>query len=69
MEHMRVLGERLLHEGDFPCEDITGQDEPPVDSSFISRENTATGPSGKEQMDVDPEARRRMMRKNSTPQP
>ena len=32
MEHMRDLGERLQHEGDFPDEDITGQDEPPVDS-------------------------------------
>ena len=31
-EHMRDLGERLLLEGDFSCEDITGQDEPPVDS-------------------------------------
>ena len=60
MEHMRDLGERLLHEGDFPYEDITGQDEFPVDSSFTSRKNTATGPSGREQMDVDPEARRRM---------
>ena len=30
-EHMRDLGERLLHEGDFSYEDITGQDEPPVD--------------------------------------
>ena len=57
-EHMRDLGERLLHEGDFPHEDITGQDEPPVDSPFVSRKNTSTGPSGKGQMDVDPEARR-----------
>ena len=38
MDHMRDLGERLLHEGDFPCKDITGQDEPPVDSSFYSRQ-------------------------------
>ena len=22
-EHMRKLGERLLHDGDFPCEDVT----------------------------------------------
>ena len=59
-EHMRDLGERLLHEGDFSCGDITGQDEPPVDSPLAPRENTTTGPSGKGQMDVDPEARRRM---------
>ena len=59
-EHMRDLGERLLHEGDFPYEDITGQDELPVESPPAPRENTATRPSGKRQMDVDPEARRRM---------
>ena len=59
-EHMRNLGERPLHEGDFSYEDITGQDEPPVDSPLAPRENTATGQSGEGQMDVDPEARRRM---------
>ena len=59
-EHMRDLGERLLHEGDFSYEDVTGQDEPPVDGPLAPRENTATGPSGEGQMDVDPEARRRM---------
>ena len=59
-EHMRDLGERLLHEGDFSYEDITGQDEPPVDSPPAPRENTATGPGCEGQMDVDPEARRRM---------
>ena len=58
--HIRDLGERLQHEGDFSYEDITGQDEPPVDSPPAPRENTATGPSGEGQMDVDPEARRRM---------
>ena len=58
-EHVRDLGERLLHEGDFLYEDITGQDEPPVDSPPAPRENTATGPGGEGQMDVDPEARRR----------
>ena len=47
---MRGVGERLLHEGDFPDEDITGQDEPPVDSPFVSRKNKATGPSGKGRM-------------------
>ena len=49
-EHMRDLGERLLHEG------ITGQDELPVDSPPASEENTATGhqkPDGEGQMDVD----------------
>ena len=62
-EHMRDLGERLSHEGDFSYEDITGQDEPPVDSSPAPEENTATEhqkPDGEAQMDVDPESRRRM---------
>ena len=62
-EHVRDLGERLLHEGDFSCEDITGQDEPPVDRSPAPEENTATEhqkPDGEGQMDVDPESRRRM---------
>ena len=59
-EHMRDLGERLLHEGDFSYEDITGQDEPPVDSPPAPGENTATRPGGEGQMDVDREARRRM---------
>ena len=31
-EHMIKQGERRLQEGDFSYEDITGQDEPPVDS-------------------------------------
>ena len=60
---MRDLGERLLHEGDFSYEDITGQDEPPVDSPPAPEENTATEhqkPDGEGQMDVDPESRRRM---------
>ena len=62
-EHKRDLGERLLPEGDFSYEGITGQDEPPVDSPPAQGENTATGPPGHDgegQMDVDPEARRRM---------
>ena len=63
-EHMRDLGERLLHEGDFSYEDITGQDEPPVDSPPTPGENTATGPGGEGQVDVDPEARRRVRGKN-----
>ena len=62
-EHVRDLGERPLHEGDFSYEDITGQDEPPVDSPPAPRENTATGLDGEGQMDVDPEARKRMRRK------
>ena len=68
-EHMRDPGERLLHEGDFSYEDITEQDEPPVGSPLAPRKNTATGPDGEGQMDVDPEARRRMRGKNSTHQP
>ena len=41
-EHMRDLGERLLHEGDFSYEDITGQDELHVDIPTAPEENTAT---------------------------
>ena len=37
-----------------------GQDEPSLDSPPAPRENTAAGPGGEGQMDVDPEARRRM---------
>ena len=51
-EHMRDLRERLLHEGDFSYEDITGPDELPVESPPAPRENTATGPGGEGQMDV-----------------
>ena len=62
-EHMRDLGERLLHEGDFSYEEITGQDEAPVDSPPAPEENTATEhqkTDGEGQMNVDPESRRRM---------
>ena len=52
-EHMRDLGERLLHEGDFSYEDITGQDGPPAGSPPAPGENTATGPDGEGQMDVE----------------
>ena len=61
-EHMRDLRERLLHEGDFSYEDITGHEEHPVDLPTPG-ENTATRhqkPDGGGQMDVDPESRRRM---------
>ena len=64
-EHMRDLGERSLHEGDFSYEEITGHEEHPVDLSTPG-ENTAIGhqkPGGEGQMDVDPESRRRMRRK------
>ena len=64
---MRDLGERLLHEGDFSHDDITGQDEPPVDSSPEPEDNTATEhqkPEGEGQMNVDPESRRRTRGKN-----
>ena len=62
-KNMRDLGERSLHEGDFSYEDITGQDERPVDSPPAPEENTATEqqkPDREGQMDVDPESRRRM---------
>ena len=39
---MRDFGERLLHEGEFSYQDITGQDEPPVDSPPAPEENTGT---------------------------
>ena len=71
-EHMRDLGERLLHDGDFSYEDITGQDEALLHSPPAHGENTATGPPGPDgegQMDVEPEARRRMRGKNPTHQP
>ena len=68
-EHMRKLGEQHLHDGDFPYEDITGQDEPPVDSPPVPGERTVTkppGPSGEEPMEVEPDARRRMRGKTRT---
>ena len=37
---------RLQHKDDFPDEDITGQDEPPVDSPPTQGESTLTGPPG-----------------------
>ena len=45
-EHMRKLGDRLLHDGGFSYEDITGQDEPPVDSPPVPGESTVTKPPG-----------------------
>ena len=64
-EHMRKLGEQHLHDGDFPYEDITGQDEPPVDSPPVPGERTVTkppGPSGEEPMEVEPDVSLRRMR-------
>ena len=43
-EHIRKLAEALLHDGDFPYEDITGQDEPPIDNPIVPRE-TAQRPN------------------------
>ena len=66
-DHMRNLEKRLLHVGDLSYEDITGQDEPPVDSPTVPEENTATRHQkrdGKGQMDVDPASRRRMRGKD-----
>ena len=63
MEHMRDVGERLQHNDDFPDEDITGQDERPVDSPPTQGESTETGPPGPDsegRMDVEPEEWRRM---------
>ena len=56
-EHMRDLGERLLFEGDFPYEDITGQGEPPVDSPHAEsrrRMRRKTRPISLEQSTVSP---------------
>ena len=64
---MRDVRKRLLHEGDFPYEDIPGQDVHPVDSPTVPEETTATEhqkPDGEVQMDVDPESRRRMRGKD-----
>ena len=47
-EHMRDLGERLLHEGDFSYEDITGQDEPAVDSPPAPRKTQRQDPGVKD---------------------
>ena len=66
-DHMRNLGERLLHAGDLSYEDITGQDGPHVDSPTVPEGNTAARhqkPHGKGQMDVDPESQRRMRGKD-----
>ena len=68
-EHMKKLGEQLLHDGDFLYEDITGQDEPPVDSPPVPGERTVTKPprpSGEEPMEVEPDGRRRMRGKTRT---
>ena len=59
---MRDMGERLLHEGDFSYEGITGQDDPPADSPLAPRENTATGPGGEGQMDVGRRGKTRPIR-------
>ena len=71
-EHKKDLGERPLHEGNVSYEDITGQDEPPVDSTSATEENTATEhqkPDGEGQMNVDPESRRRMRVKTKLTSP
>ena len=36
-EHLKKLGERLLHDGRFSYGDITGQDETPVDRPLVQR--------------------------------
>ena len=69
-EHMSDVGERLLHEGDFSYEDITGYEEVPVDLPTPG-ENTATGhqkPDGGGQMDVEPRISKTHARKNQTDQ-
>ena len=45
-EHMKKRNwrERPQQEGDFSYEDITGQDEPPVDSPSVPGESTVTKP-------------------------
>ena len=65
-EHMKKLGERMLQDGDFPYEDITGQDEPPVDSPPRSTATRHTGPSGERSMEVEPDVQRRMREKTRT---
>ena len=68
-EHMRDLGQRLQHKDDFPDEDITGQDELPMDSPPTQGESTATGPPGPDsegQMNVEPEEWERMKEKTDS---
>ena len=67
-EHMRDLGERLLHEGDFSYEDIDGQDEPPVDSSPAPGENTATEHQKTDGEGCGPRILETYARKNQTDQ-
>ena len=43
-EHMRDLGERSLHEGDFSYEDITGHEESPVDLPTYARKTQTDQP-------------------------
>ena len=64
-EHMRDLGQRLQHKDGFPDDDITGQDEPPVDSPPTG----PPGPDSEGQMNVDPEEWERIKEKNPTHQP
>ena len=57
-EHMKRLGERLLQEGDFSYEDITGQDEPPVDRPPVPGKSTVTKPPGPSEETIGSGARR-----------
>ena len=63
-EDMRKLGEQLLQDGNFPDEDITGQDQPPHGHSpLVPRKITVTRPSGpsrEEPMEEGPDVRRRV---------
>ena len=68
-EQMRDLGERLLHEGDFSYEDITGHDEPPVGSPPAPGENTVTGPDGEGTDGCGLRSAKTNERKNPTRQP
>ena len=69
-EHLGKLGERQLQEGDFSYEDITGKDDPPVDSPLAPGDSTVSkppGPSGEGPMEVGPDARRRKKLELSVP--
>ena len=68
-EQMRKLENECYTTGEFPYENITGQDEPQVDSSPATKESTVARPSassGEDPVEVEPDVRRRMRGKTRT---
>ena len=52
-EHMKKLGDQLLHDSGFSYEHLTRQDEPPVDSPPTLGESTVPTPPGPSDGDND----------------